>query len=88
MHLLLLFVSRIFVCTYLLQLVGLQSSDKYVRYHYGYGVAQGFVVELGGGLMHIIIIGCVNILTTLVALSKFSSGFYILITANWWSFSF
>ena len=69
MHLLLLFVSRISVCTYLLQWVGLQSSVKYIHYYYGYGVAQGFVVELGGELMHIIIIGCVNKLTTLVALS-------------------
>ena len=70
MHLLLLFGSRISVCTYLLQCgVGLQSSDKYVQYYYGYCVAQGFVVELGDGLMHIIIIGCVNKLTTLVALS-------------------
>ena len=68
MHLLLLFVSRISVCTYLLQRFGLQSSDKYVHYYYGCGVAQGFVVELGGGLMHIIIIRCVNKLTTLVAL--------------------
>ena len=34
---------------------------------YGNGVAQGFVVELGGGLVHITIIGCVNKLTTLVA---------------------
>ena len=66
MHLLLLSLSRISVCTYLLQRVGLQSSDKYI--HYRYGVAQGFVVELGGGLMHIIIIRCVNKLTTLVAL--------------------
>ena len=64
MHLLLLFVSRISACTYLLQRVGLQSSDKYVHYYYGDGVAQGFVVELGGGLMHFIIIGCVNKLTT------------------------
>ena len=69
MHLLLLFGSRIYVCTYLLQRVGLQSSDKYVHYYYGYAVAQGFVVELGGGLMHIILIGCVNKLRTLVALS-------------------
>ena len=69
MHLLLVFGSIISVCTYLLQRVALQSSDKYVHYHYGYGVAQGFVVELGGGLMHIIIIGYVNKLTTLVALS-------------------
>ena len=69
MHLLLLFGSWISVCTYLLQRVGLQSSDNYVHYYYGYGVAQGFVVELGGGLMHIIIIGSVNKLTTLVALS-------------------
>ena len=69
MHLLLLFVSRISLSTYLLQRVGLQSSDKYVHYHYDYSVAQGFVVELGGGLMHIIIIWCVNKLTTLVALS-------------------
>ena len=68
MHLLLLFVSRISVGTYL-RIYGLQSSDKYVHYYYGYGVAQGFVVELGGGLVHIIIIGCVNKLTTLVALS-------------------
>ena len=60
MHLLLLFVSRTSVCTYLLQLIGLQSSDKYVHYYYGYGVALGFVVELGGGLVHVIIIGCVN----------------------------
>ena len=88
MHLLLLFVSRISVCTYLLQRVGLQLSDKYVHYYYGYGVAQGFVVELGGGLMHIIIIGCVNKLTTLVALSYFSSVFCTLITANWCSISF
>ena len=69
MHLMLLFVSRISVCTYLLQRIGLQSSDEYVHYYYGYVVAQGFVVEFVGGLMHIIIIGCVNILTTLVALS-------------------
>ena len=88
MHLLLLFVSRISVFTYLLQRVGLQSSDEYVHYYYGYAVAQGFVVELGGGLMHIIIIGCVNKLATLVALSWFSSGFYILVIANWWSTSF
>ena len=33
----------------MLQLIGLQSSDKYVHYYYGDGVAQGFVVELGGG---------------------------------------
>ena len=69
LYLLLLFVARISVCTYLLQCVGLQSSDKYIHYYYGDGVAQGFVGELGGGLMHIIIIGCVNKLTTLVALS-------------------
>ena len=52
-----------------MQRIGLLSSDKYVHHYYGYGVAQGFVVELGGGLMHIIIIGCVNKLATLVALS-------------------
>ena len=69
MHHLLLFVSRISVCTYFLQRVGLQSSDKYVHYYYGDGVAQGFVVELGGELMHIIIIGCVNKLATLVVFS-------------------
>ena len=57
MHLLLYFASRISLYTYLLQRVRLQSSDKYVHYYYGNGVAQGFVVELGGGLMHIIIIG-------------------------------
>ena len=68
MHLLLLFVSRISVYTCMLQPIGLQSSDKYVHYYYGDGVAQGFVVELGGGLVHITIIGCVNKLTTLVAL--------------------
>ena len=55
MHLLLWFVSRIFVCTYSLQRVGLESSDKYVHYYHGDGVAQGFVVELGGGFGHIII---------------------------------
>ena len=57
MHLLLLFVSRISVYNCMLQLIGLQSSDKYVHYYYGDGVAQGFVVELGGWLVHIIIIG-------------------------------
>ena len=45
---------------------GLQSSDKYVHYYYGDGVAQGFVAEFGG-LVHITIIGYVNKLTTLVA---------------------
>ena len=69
MHLLLLFVSRISVCTYSLKRVGLQSSDEYVHNYHGDGVAQGFVVKLGGGLVHIIINGCVNKLTTLVALS-------------------
>ena len=68
MHFLLLFVSRISVYTCMLQLIGLQSSDKFVQYYYGDGVAQGFVVELGGGMVHITIIGCVNKLTTLVAL--------------------
>ena len=68
MQLLLSFDSRISLCTYSLQCIGLQSSDKYVHYYHGDGVAQGFVVELGGGLVHIIIIGCVNELTTLVAL--------------------
>ena len=67
MHLLLLFVSRIFVCTYSLQCVALQSGDKYVHNHYGDSVAQGFVVKLAGGLVHITIIGCVNKQTTLVA---------------------
>ena len=68
-HILLLFVTRISVCTYSLQRVGLQSSNKYVHYYYyGGGVAQGFLVEVGGGLVHIIMIGCVNKLTTLVAL--------------------
>ena len=83
MHLLLLFVSRISVCTYSLQRVGLQSSDYYAD-----GVAQGFVEELGSALVHIMIIGCVNNLRTLVALSLYSSGFYILITADWWPSSF
>ena len=68
MHLRLLFVSRNSVHTFMLQTIGLQSSDKYVHYYYGDGVAQGFVVELGGGLVHITIIGCVNKRTTLVAL--------------------
>ena len=66
MHLLLLFVSRISVCTYMPQRIGLQSSDKYVHYYY---VAQCCVVELGGGLVYITIFGYVNILTTLVVLS-------------------
>ena len=56
MHLLLLFVSRISVYICMRQPIGLQSSDKYVHYYYGGGVAQGFVVELGGGLVHISII--------------------------------
>ena len=53
MHLLLLFVSRISVYNCMLQLIGLQSSDKDVHYYYGDRVAQGFVVELGGWLVHI-----------------------------------
>ena len=57
MHLLLMFVSRISVYTCMLQPIGLQSSDKYVHYHYGDCVAQGFVVELSDGLVHIIITG-------------------------------
>ena len=68
MHLLLLFVSRISICTYSLQGVELQSSGMYVHYHYGDCVAQGFVVGLGGWLVHIIIIACVNKLTVLVVL--------------------
>ena len=68
MHLSLLVVSRISVCTYSLQRVRLQSSDKYVHYHYVDGVAQGFVVEVGCWLVHIIMIGRVNKLTTFVAL--------------------
>ena len=68
MHLVLLFVSRNSVHICMLQPIGLQSSDKYAHYHYGDGVAQGFVVELGGGLVHITTIGYVNKLTTLVAL--------------------
>ena len=68
MHLLLLFVSRISVCTCMLQRIGLQSSDKYVHYWSGDGIAQGFVVELDGGLVHITTIGCVNKLKTLVPL--------------------
>ena len=71
MHLLVLFVSRISVYTCMLQPIGLQSSDKYVHYYYGDGVAQGFAVELGGGLVYITIIGLVNKLTTLVALFYF-----------------
>ena len=57
MHLLALFVSRISVYTSMLQPIGFQQSDKYVHYYYGDGVAQGFVVELCGGLVHITIIG-------------------------------
>ena len=57
MHFLLLFVSRISVYNCMLQLIGLQSSDNYVHYYYGDGVAQGFVMELGGWLVHITIIG-------------------------------
>ena len=88
MHFLLLFVSKFSVCTYSQQRVGLQSNDKYVHHYYGDGVAQRFVVELCGGLVHIIIIGYVNKLTTLVALSNFSSGFHILITDDLWPSSF
>ena len=67
MHLFLLFVSKLSVCKYTLQCVGLQSSDNYVHYYHGDGVTKGFVVELCGWLVHIIIIGCVNKLTTVVA---------------------
>ena len=68
-YLLQFFVSRISGYTqYSLQRISLQSSDKYVHYYYGYGVAEGFVVELGDGLVHITIIGYVNRPTTLVAL--------------------
>ena len=52
----------------MLRPIGLQSSDKYVHYNYGDGVEQGFVAELGGGLVHITLIVCVNKLRTLVAL--------------------
>ena len=68
MHLLLVFVSRISVYSCMLQLIGLQSSDTYIHYYHGDGIAQGFVVELGGWMVHVTIIGCVNKLTTLVAL--------------------
>ena len=88
MHLLLLLVSRISVCTYMVQRIGLQSSDQYVHYYYGDCVEQSFVAELGGGLVYISIIGYVNILTNLVALLLFSSGVYIPIIADWWSYSF
>ena len=71
----------------MLQRIGLQLSDKYVHY-YGDDVAQSFVVELGGGLVHITTTGYVNILTTFVVLLLFSSGFYILIIADWWSSRF
>ena len=69
MHPLLLFVSRISVCTCMLQCIGLQSSDNYVHYYYGDGGAQRFVVDLGGGLVYITTILYVNKLTILVALS-------------------
>ena len=63
MHLLLWF-AWISVCTYSLLHIGLQSSVIYDD-----GIAQGFVVELGGGLvMHDTMIGYVNKLITLVAL--------------------
>ena len=53
----------------MLHRIGLQSSNKYVHYYYGDGVAQKFVVELGGcGLVHITTIEYVNKLTTLAAL--------------------
>ena len=51
----------------MLQRIGLQLSDKYV-YYYGDDVAQSFVVELGGMLVHITTTGYVNILTTFVVL--------------------
>ena len=41
----------------MLQRIGFQWSDKYVPYYYGDDVAQGFVMELGGGLVHITIMG-------------------------------
>ena len=68
MRLLPVFVSRISVCTFMLQRIGSQLSDKCVHYYYGDDVAQSFVVELGGGLVHITTTGYVNILTTFVVL--------------------
>ena len=59
-----------------------------VHYYHGDGFAQDFVVNSGGGLVHITIIGYVNKLTILDALLQFSSGFYILLTADWWPSSF
>ena len=52
MHLLLLFVSRISLYTCMLQPIGLQSSDMYVHYYYGDGVAQGFVWWWVGAYYH------------------------------------
>ena len=59
------------VClSFLLQRIGLQSSDKYVHYIiiiYGDGFPQGFIWELVGDLVHNTIIGYVNKLTALAA---------------------
>ena len=68
MYLLLLFVSRIPVCTCMLLRIGLQSSDKYVHYYYGDGIAQEFESGAWGGLVHITTIGYVNKLAISVAL--------------------
>ena len=46
---------------------------------YGDGLAQGFVAELGGVLVHNTIIVYVNKLTTLILLSYFSSKVFTLL---------
>ena len=43
-NLLVLLFLRISIYTYMLQRIGLQSSDTYIHYHYGDGVEQSFVV--------------------------------------------
>ena len=66
MHPLLWFVSRISVCTYSLQRIDCnQVISMFIIIIYVDGLAWGFVVELGGGLVHNTIIGYVNKLATL-----------------------
>ena len=56
-----------------------QVISMFITIIYGDGLAQGFVMELGGGLVvHNTLIGRVNKLTTLVALIHFSPEVFTL----------
>ena len=85
-HRLLCFVSRICVCLHSLQGFGMQEVISiFIVIVCGDGLAQGFVMELGGALVHNIMIGYVNKLKTQpLRFIIFIRGFHILITDDWW----